>query len=69
MIKLGWLILFVSFRLQTTQKLTVFYNQTSFEDANKYCQDNFQSGSLVVITSNETKEAVKKEIYNVTISK
>ena len=69
MIKLGWLILFVSFRLQTTQNLTVFYNQTSFEDANKYCQDNFQNGSLVVITSNKTKEAVKKGIYNVTISK
>ena len=69
MIKLGWLILFVSFRLQTTQKLTLFYNQTTFEDANKYCQDNFQKGSLVIITSNKTKEAVKKGIYNTTISK
>ena len=64
MIKNLWLILFVSFRLLTAQNLTFVNNQTSFDDANKYCQDNYPNGRLVVITSNKAKEAVKKGIYD-----
>ena len=69
MIQIRWLIFLVFLLLvknQNHKKYIRVFNGTkvTYDKANKHCQDNFQTGRLVIISNSQKQEDVKRAIHH-----